>query len=285
MGMDRNQAAANWPEIKIAAIDAQASTQEIVAAIFEAMGEEGAGPAEGSELLVDDNGVQIMVRARWIKPDGDQRAICVTPIGSAAERTPDSIRRYLEQRNIVLNEILPEGRGASDTSGENGRHAVKNILDLAPAGQKDFVRNLARALGFSYAPDVPVTFPYGGVQVQAYAHLLSAGPGREVLVDFGDLYGDALEAIRQSGPLVVQITPQDSYAGIARRLLAVLQLDFSDAPRFLAARRPAEYNTAIAIPGLLYRKESGERILLSALDLHPALTDLLSAENIALVTW
>ncbi len=285
MGMDRQQAAAAWPTIKIAAIDAQASTQEIVAAIFEALGEEKQA-AEGSELVFEDNGVRVMVRARWIKPDVDQRALCVTPIGNAAEQTPDSIRRYLEQRNIVLKEILPEGQGIVAGTGEEGqRHAVKNILALAPASQKDFVRNLARALGFAYAPNVPVSFPYGGVQVQAYAHLLTAGQGREILIDFGDLYGDALEAIRQSGPLVVQITAQDSYSVIARRLLAMLQLDFEDNPSFLAARRPAEYNTAIAFPGVLYRKASGERILLCPADLHPALTDLLVMENIALVTW
>jgi LysM repeat protein len=286
MGKTKEAFAATWPEIKIAGIDPQAATQEIVAAIFEALGQEKDAEADGAELVIEDNGARITVRARWIKPDGDGRSLCITPIGGADEQTPDSIRRYLEQRDIVLKEILPDGRSmTADSRQSEQRHAVKNILSLAPAGQKDFVRNLARALGFTYAPDVPVSFPYAGVQVQAYAHLLSAGQGREVLIDFGDLYGEALEAIRQSGPLVVQITPQDSYSAIARRLLALLQLDFVDTPSFLAARRPADFNTAVAIPGLLYHKTSGERILLSAVDLHPALTDVLSAEDIALVTW
>jgi hypothetical protein len=285
MGKKRQAVAATWPDVKIAAIDAQASTQEIVAAIFEVLGQERDTVQGASERVIDDNGARITVRARWIKPDGDGRALCITPINSADERTPDFIRRYLEQRNIVLKEILPDGQRITDGGRQSERHAIKNILALAPAGQKDFVRNLARALGFTYSPDVAVSFPYAGVQVQAYAHLLSDGQGREVLIDFGDLYGEALEAIRQAGPVVVQITPEDSYAVIARRLLALMQLDFIDNPSFLAARRPADFNTAIVIPGVLYRKTSGERILLSAVDLHPALTDLLSTEDVALVTW
>jgi LysM repeat protein len=290
MGMDPQAVSATWPTLKVVAFEADASTQQIVKAIFQALTPEGRAPeGEGEELVVADNGVQIVVRARWIKPDGgpnSQRQLCITPINDPAEQSPESIRRYLEQRGVVLKEILPSGRTVSGgTDGMARRHTIQDIQSLAPTSQKDFVRNLARALGFVYTADAGVSFPYAGVQVQANTHILSAGEGRDLLIDFGELYGEALAALRKTGFTAIQIAPQEDYQTIVAKIFSVLQLSVSENPRFLAAPRPADYNTAITIPGLLYAKASGERVLLTALQLHPALAELLSRENVAVLTW
>ena len=106
-----------------------------------------------------------------------------------------------------------------------------------------------------------------------------------MLVDYGDLYGDALEAISKSGPGIVQITPEDDYGLIAKRLLVALGLDVIENPTFLAARRPATYNVAITIAGLLYAKDEQKKIVLSSAILPPAVTDVLSAASVDVVEW
>ncbi len=284
MGVEKELLADQWPHMKVVAFDDQSTVEELVAAIFEAFDDDEG--QVGTDLGFEDRGVQVAVRAKWVKAEKDRRHLAITPIGDASQQTPESIRRYLEQNGIVLKEILAHGDAASVAQDNRAqRHAVKNILALTPNSQKDFVQTLARTLGFTFAPNVGITFPYAGIQVKAYANLVSAGGGQELLVDFGDLYGDAVTAIRKTGLEVIQVTAEDSYAAIVRKLFTVLGVDYVENPTFLAARRPAQYNTGITIAGVLYVKAEGQRTLLSGATLHPAVTDLLSARGVDIVVW
>jgi hypothetical protein len=284
--MDRDSAEVEtlWPRTRVVRYDARASVPELVGAIFEALDQPD---THAEEVGFDDQGVRVAVRAKWIKTQSDQRKLCITPIAGPHEQTPESMRRYLDQHGIVLKEMLPGGRATATGTGSRAeRHAIKDILAIAPTGQKDFVQNLARALQFTYSPNVAVTFPYAGIQIKAYADLVSAPGGREVLLDFGELYGDAIKALRQSGLDVVQIAPDEPYTAVAAKVLAGLGEQFVEHPSFPAAPRPPPYNATVTIYGLLYTNaENNKHTLLSAAALHPAITDLLSADGIAVVTW
>jgi nucleoid-associated protein YgaU len=278
--------AQQWPDARIVAYDENSSTEQIVGSIFAALGPGESGVQQGGQVAFADRTVQITVRSRWIRLEDDQRHLCITPIMDASEKTPEALRRYLEQNGVVLKEILPgETSKKGAENGHSQRHAVKNVLALAPVSQKDFVQSLANALGFSYMPNVGITFPYAGVQITAFSNLLSAGEGREVLVDYGDLYGEALSAIRKTGPRVIQLAPDDSYGGIVVKLLTAMNLDYSENPVFLGARRPPEYNTEIAIEGVLYSKTPEKQILLASDQMHSAVTDLISSRGIDVIVW
>lgn len=281
MGIDKETFNDHWPGMKPVSVDENASTEQYVAAIFDALDEDSQNT---EEIAFEKQGVHVAVRAKWVRLESEGRRLCITPISAPAERTPESIRRYLEQNGIVLKEILPGG-APEGLDGRPERHAVKNVLALTPAGQKDFVKILAKTLGFTYAPNTAITFPYAGIQVEAYANLLATKTGREALVDFGDLYGDAVKAIHSSGLKVVQITAEDNYDAIAQKLFSALSLNFTQHPTLLAAQRPAAYNTAITIYGLLYSAGDHQRILLTGATLHSAVTDMLSDRGIDVVVW
>ncbi len=282
--MDKTQSEMEnlWPLVRVVRYDEQTSVAELVGAIFDAL---DVTADQAGEIGFHDQGVHVVVRAKWIKAQDDLRRLCITPIAGPGERTPDSMLRYIEQHGIVLKEVLPDG-SATDTGGRVARHAIKDILAMMPTGQKDFVQGLARALKFSYTPNVAVTFPYAGIQIQGYGNLVSTPAGNEVLVDFGELYGDAVDAIRQSGLPVVQISPEDTYPAIAAKLLTGLGEHFTENPSFAGARRPTAYNTTITILGLMHtHAESNKQTLLSTTALPPAITDLLSADGISVVNW
>jgi LysM repeat protein len=281
MEMPREAFQASWPKIKAVSMEEQADTEEIIGAVFDALGNQ---EKDSGEVSFETQGVRVAVRARWVRPDTGGRHLCITPISGADQQTPEAIRRFLDQNGIVLREVLPGGASPAPTSAPR-RHAVKNILALTPTGQKDFVQILARTLGFTYTPNTGITFPYAGVQVEAYADLLSADQGHETLVDFGDLYGDALTAIGKTGLHIVQITGEDGYGAITQKLLAALDLAFESQPAFMAAARPAEFNTAITVSGLLYAPQSGRRVLLTGAALPSAVTDMLSSKGIDVVVW
>lgn len=285
MGQSPGMLESIWPGGKVVQYNEDDSVQKVVAGIFQSL-EGGGAPAQETEIGFNDGMVHVAVRAKWIKSDSQQRKLCISPIEGIEEQTPDSFRRYLEQNGIVIREVLPGGQAPGAAGGTTSqRHMVKNVLSLAPAGQKIFVHDLSRALHFTYAPNVPVSFNYAGIQIQAFANLVSTPDGHEVLVDFGELYGDAVKSLHQSGLAVLQFGAEDSYATIARKLLTGLNAAFTENPAFMAAARPAQYNTSVVIEGLLYTDPQGQRTLLSGAALPPAVTDLLSGNGIAVVTW
>ncbi len=282
MNMETAVFESTWPEIKTISIDDQASVEDILSAVFEALDDD---KTEATELVFEGQGVHVAVRAKWVRSDADGRQLCITPISGIDQQTPESIRRFVEQNGIVIKEVLPGGAPPAMDRNTAQRHAVKNILDLAPTSQKDFVQNIARTLGFSYAPGISINFPYAGIQVQAYADLISAGSDREVFVDFGNLYGEALDAISKTGLNVIQITADDSYDTIAQKLLSALGMAYEQNPSFLAAKRSPEFNTTLTVMGLLFTKADNQRTLLSSASFHPAVTDLLSKQGIGIVAW
>jgi len=285
MGVDKASVQQFWSGAKVVSYDPQSSVAEIVDAIFESLEEENA-PSQVAETGFSDQGVQVRVRAKWIRSQSDGRQICIMPISAPTTRTPEAFRRYLEQHGLVLREVLSGGKTLSHEAVETTqRHIVHDILDLAPANQKEFVQNLAKALGYQYTPNVVITFSYAGVMVEASANLFSTGDGRELLVDFGELYGDALKAIRKSGPEVVQITAEDAYDDIVSKLLSGLGVIYKETPTFLGAPRPEEYNTVVAIPGILLAQNEGRETLLTGAALPAAVTDLVSANGVAIVQW
>lgn len=282
MDMDKDAFHSNWPDMKPVSIDAQSSTEQYVSAIFEAL-EEESRPAE--EISFEHQGVHVAVRAKWVRTESDGRSLCITPIETPEQQTPESIRRYLEQNGIVIKEILPGGTALGLDRKNMQRHNIKNILAIAPTRQEDFVKTLAKTLEFTYVPNTGITFPYAGIQVQAYANLLSTKTGQEILVDFGELYGDAVTAIGKTGLNVVQITSEESYDAITLKIFSALGVNFEQHPTLFAAQRSGEYNTAITIDGLLYSSNENRRILLTGADLHSAVTDLLSNRGIDVVVW
>lgn len=282
MGIQKDEFKANWPQTKPISVDPQWTTEQYVSAIFGTL-EEGEQTTE--ELTFEQHGVRVAVRAKWTRTESEGRKICITPISEPAQQTSESIRRYLEQNGIVLKEILPGGKAIEHTSEKQNRHSVKNVLALSPSSQRDFLKILSKALGFSYSPNTSITFPYAGIQVEAFSNLISTQHGQEALVDFGDLYGDAVISIEKTGLKVVQINADDTYDTIVQKLFSALSIDFEKHPTLLAAQRSAEYNTAITIYGLLLLTDENRRMLLTSATLHSAVTDMLSNQGIDVVVW
>lgn len=283
MDLEKDEFQTYWPAMKPVTVGLDASTEQYVAAILAVLNEDSGRPIE--ELMIKKPGVRITVRAKYIRTEDENRQLCITPIATAVQQTPAVMRRYLERNGIVIKEIIAGRTTMSANHGDPEIPEAKNLALINPTGQKDFVHKLAHKLGFSYIPDTNITFPYAGFQVEAYGNLLSANAGREILIDFSELYGDATTAIKKTGLDVVQIGLRDSYNIIAQKILTALSIQYKQRLTLLAARRSAEYNTAITISGLLYTNDQNRRVLLTNAELHPAVTELLNDRGIDVVAW
>jgi len=249
-----------WEDVKVVKVAENASSREIIEAVFAALSD----AASANQLSFEDGAAIIRVSAKWIRTEtsaGGQepRQVCITPIADPAQQTHDAIVRYLNQNNIVLNELISDASqigpqrfpvNAADTTG---------IID--GSSQKTLIASFAASMNFHYSPNTGISFPYAGIQVKALSNLLSFGNGREILVDFGDLYGDAVNAIRKTGLEILQVPVDAGAVEIIRRVMEAAGMDYTAAPVFYAAERPAEFNTAITIDGILIPMTNGENRL------------------------
>jgi len=257
-----------------------APTEEIVGSVIEATGR----GAERNHLVITDHHVRIEIRARWITQKNSPQMefmgrLCITKLDDCGQRTPDSIVRYLEEHDILIREIC---RGGSPAMPQEQTQRGKGPLRINAADRRSFVAGVLRALGCHYAPNVSITFPYAGMQVKAMTNLVTLSDGREFLVDFGDLYGDAISAIKDTGFGILQISEQDKDL-ILKQILATIGDSYQQGPSFLTAERPGDYNIQLTIPGYLVQPNSGQKVLFTRVSLYHRIVQFLEDSDIRIV--
>ena len=284
---DLNLLRSLWENVNIIEIEKDTSVDTILGAVFK----ETAKEITQTEISFSDNGMKVAVTAKWIKPsppdeNGLVRHTCISLIEATAQKTSDAIVRYLDQHHVIIRDLLesevgieqPENRTASSTP-----FVLPDVVTLTPIQRKAFVRDLVVALGNQYSKDITVTFPYAGIQVQAVSNLVSTDSAGEFLIDFGDLYGDAVTEIQKTGLDIVQIKQDDSMNTLITRLLDAIGEPYVRDPVFYAAKRPADFNTRMDIKGFLMTKTNGSRVLISAIPLHNRVLQFFNEDDIKVV--
>jgi hypothetical protein len=258
-----------WKNLQFADISPKNSTEKIVSSVMDLLKIK----SDHKALQFNDRGVSVTVKAKWMidtSPKGTDKTqrLCVTVIDHVQERTPRSIVRYLEQHGIVLREVV---RGDAEPDPSPGGKAFVAIeekaITLPDDNPKLFVRSFMNAIGYKYTRGVTITFPYAGVQVKAVTDLISTRDGTPVFVDFGDLYGEAVDAILKTGFGIVQILPEDDLLGAVPKLLDAVGASFVHNPTLHAAIRNSKYNTSLTLPGYMVEKFGRPTVLLTNISL------------------
>jgi len=251
------------------------------------------GSLEGNvikhRLSFSDHGVEIEVKGKWIieKPGENGEAtrhLCITVIDDLKERTPQSIIRYLDQNNIIIKEILI-GKSNNEPKSNASRFKIADkTLDIIDASDHEtFVKDLLMAMGYQYSPNKDISFQYAGIQINATSNLATKGNDNIFYIDFGNFYGDAIQAIEKSGYSIIQIKDNNSPDDIIQILLGAMNASFIKDPTFLAAKRPAEQNTRLTIPGFLMDHAEMSMVLLTFVPLHHQVIQFLSDNDIRII--
>lgn len=282
MGRDTALLQSLWEDVKIATIPKDPTTSQVLESVFSAF-ESG---ASDQYLSFTDDPMEISIQARWIKTEqlqGDTtpRTICITPVSNPSQQTSMSIKRYLDQNGILLNEFSSGNTSAPDSDKAFKISGVPHFISAD--SQKALVEKLAGVMGFGYSKNVSISFPYAGIQVKALSNLLSFGPGGECLVDFGDLYGDAIEAVKKTGLQTIQIHKKDTETHIIEKLVALSGKAMSRDPVFFGAQRPGKYNTTIRINGVLVEQDVDDKMLFIETEINPLIVSFLGESNIRVI--
>ncbi len=215
-----------------------------------------------------------------LREAGGRRVILVGERGLASEKL-GYIRGYWKELldvpvdgNATAGEILKAIRGRE--------RALSGVAaTLSSENPRTFVRELFRGMGFSYTPAAGITFPYFGVQVKTVADLASREGGGDIVVDFGDIYGDAAAAIEKSGFTVVSLGRTDDRSEIMAKLMKALGYTYVENPAF--SPRPGEVPAKV-IKGYYVQDAEARKVFIADGTPDGSAVKLLEKMGIKLVT-
>ncbi|MFO8111503.1 MAG: hypothetical protein R6T92_03240 [Desulfosalsimonadaceae bacterium] len=204
-------------------------------------------------LDVNRGGISVAIRGQYIyEPPARPWKICLSILEKPEMRVPDPVRDFFGDMGVVVRDWV-EGEnlsGWAKTGGASG-YRIPESGRIPADPPEQFVAGLFRALGYRYQPDVNVSFPYAGFQVSAYADLLSMKSGGDILIDYGDLGGDAITSIEKTGLQVLQLKRSRHFGDMISQLAEHRLLEYDADPIFWTSARPRLYNPSIQIPGYL----------------------------------
>jgi hypothetical protein len=242
-----------------------------------------------NKLTLSDKGVDLNITAKWIieiplASENKASPVCINFIENPDELTPASICRYLESRGVIIKDIVKDGKVKHHNS-KKVQHCSsgENVIFIKATAKKIIVNDLLNAMGFRYEQDINITFPYEGIQVEALSNLISLKDDTPLIVDFGNIYGEAIIAIKKAGMEVIQIDRGDNINTIIQKLLKGIRLDYTIDPMFFVAKRPKKYNASLTIPGFLVKNVEGCNIIISTAPLHSELIQFLRDRNLKVI--
>ncbi len=275
----------HWPDFSPVEVKRDASLRDLFRRICPHLDPDGCE----NRLAFSDRGMHVTVRGEFIfeRPGGGGKT-CLTFVDGQKERTPPEICRYLGHHWIeVADWVNRPDRFAPARARTKDSMIVENAVTLSPESAAGFVKRFVQLLGYKYQEDVEVSFPYADFQVKATLDLVSAGPERNFLVDYGWLHGDAAESIEATGLAVIQIEKEAAFYRIAEQLVNEFPVRQSRPQLFWAADRRRIHNTSIRIPGTVIHLpgEAGKekKILLSRRELPPEIQYFLGGKAFKLI--
>lgn len=277
-----------WNDVKFVTIAENDSSETILNKVLTALKQKN----EKNTISFKSDSITTTIKADWIiekhlKQNDTNHKVCIFLIENSDEKTHPSISHYLALNNIIVKDhIIKNNENKKPESEKNLLIDLKKDLILIDANSNDnkiFVKDLVSALGLKYTPNVSVSFKYAGIYMQSILSQISTETGGHLLVDFGDIYGDAVKSIRNTGFEIIQILKKDDNNAIIKKLFTALNLPFTTNPTFFVAKRPEQNNISLTIPGFLTTK-SKIKILVSTISLPDDVINFLQDKNIKIIT-
>ena len=284
-----------WKGIRFVTLPHESKFEKIMDSVLNI-----ASDAESYQNLVfDDNGVKVGIYGKWMVKSGTTKNAKEQNQGVTQPYTfisitypndqpvPNSIKRYFARYNIAIKEITPSGESIRKSlpALPPNYDATLDKKNINEQNLKTFVSKFTSAMNFHYAPNTDISFPYAGVQVNAVSNLISTTDGRQLLVDFGDLYGDAVSSIENTGLAVIQLNDKMSPSSIIENMLKKLKIPYSPPPKIFAVNRQNSLEISFEVPGFLYKPINGEIFLITSSPLDDHLIAFLNDKYYKIIVY
>ncbi|MBU1163678.1 MAG: LysM peptidoglycan-binding domain-containing protein [Proteobacteria bacterium] len=274
-GYTLNAVKSFWKNVTIIPVSQESSSDQLFDLVMNSVFKDNIK----EKLSFSDKGIEVNITAKWII-----ETVCISFVENPDECTPGSICRYLESQGIIVKDIIKDGKVTHHDKKEvQYRGPDENVIFIKDRERKIIVNDLLKAMGCKYEQNINITFPYKGIQVEALSNLISLKNDTPLIVDFGNIYGEAASAIKKAGMEVVQIDTGDNINTVILKLLKGIGLDYTTDPMFFVAKRPEKHNTSLTIPGFLVTDSESNNILISTVPLHNELIQFLRDRDLKVV--
>ncbi len=268
-----------WKNVKIVPVSQELSSGRLFDLVMNSVFKDNIK----DKLSFSDKGVEVNITAKWIV-EIPLASVCITFVENPDEHTPGSICRYLESRCVIIKDIVKDGQITHHNTKDVQDHGSdENVIFIKNRERKIIVNDLLKAMGYRYEQNISITFPYEGIQVEALSNLISLKDDAPLIVDFGNIYGEAVSAIKKAGMEVVRIDTGDNINTAILKLLKGIGLDYTIDPMYFVAKRPEKYNASLTIPGFLITDSESNNILISTDPLHNELIQFLRDRDLKVV--
>ncbi len=281
---DQKVISSYWKDVRFVYVRTNTSLEEMLKKIIPIIHPHG----YEKRFSFTDRDVSFVLRGSYIyNVPGDNDKVCLDIIKSEKMRTPDPICRYLEDHDIIVRDWIESPTYAGWAAAAEGRQGpLPEVIRIEPPDASHLIPALAKALGYRYQKNVEISFPYAGIQLKAVINLLSLGQGREVLIDYGSIGGDAVQSIEKTGFQIIQIRQDEGIDQILQTLSALLPITCTDGPIFWTAARPRIINPSFQVRGYLIRETSErpeKQVLLTRASLPDELAVFLHSAGVVLM--
>jgi hypothetical protein len=264
---DKNTMISFWKDLKIVPLPFQSTLEQVLEAIFASNDKYDLK----NRLTLDDHGAVIDIKAKWIirsNPSDlsqNKTITCIFLQDGTSPPVSDSLMRCLSEWRIMIREIAKDGSSpaAQDVSRATPVQESQNALVSLQKNLNGVIDDMVTAMGCHYSEKINISFPYAGIQVNALSNLISTPKGRQLLVDYGDLYGDALTAIRKTGLNIIQLGGIKDWQTALKTVFSGLNFPFTEHLDFKAVARSDDTYIRIHIPGLVVETDAREKILIT----------------------
>ena len=287
---DKDAMMTYWKGLKIIPLSLQSNFEQFLDAIFRA--DENFNSE--NQIAFTDHDLSVNIIADWIisppgSPDPSQPSYqtCIFLIKTKQD-VSSAIKRYLTDFHIRVKIISDTNADKTDKiKGQmiSPNSPVQKANIISQGDLRPFVQQFTNALGYRYSENINISFPYAGIQVDALSNLVSSDSGKQILIDFGDLYGDAISAIENTGLDIIQLNNKQDWKAIAKQILTAFDISYDDQFSFMGIDHLKEHNIFFTLSGLILEHQDEGPLVIASSSLHHEISGFLkqSGNRILLV--
>ena len=147
-----------------------------------------------------------------------------------------------------------------------------------PLDHRLATKRLVEHAGFEYTPDAAIGLEVGTLDLDIKVGKISRQGKSDLFVEYGDVYGFALDRIHDQGYELISLFPYETTRQIALKLFTALGIQVVENPAFISTRT----HKTVSIPGI-YIPSSPREIMLLNGDPDLETADFLREKNISLL--
>jgi len=198
----------------------------------------------------------------------DDQRIIITAEDALSDELVESIRLYWKNlKTQLLVDALEKAKG-NDNAPIQGNNTLKT---------KKMIQSLLSQAGFDYTADAKISFTLYHISLEASFGRVTRKDSTDLLINFGNVYGSALEVLEKREFEIISITPELKVHEIIALLFSRLGYSIRQNPSFSTGE------TVEKIEGI-YTVQNQDKLFIPLKSLSASATAYLQKENVKILS-